>query len=30
VKRIVDAKTLAISDPPSIADLVAKLKGATA
>jgi [acyl-carrier-protein] S-malonyltransferase len=28
VKRIVDAKTLAISDPPSIADLVAKLRGA--
>jgi len=30
VKRIVDAKTLAISDPPSISDLVAKLKGAPA
>ncbi len=28
VKRIVDARTLAISDPPSIADLVAKLKAA--
>jgi [acyl-carrier-protein] S-malonyltransferase len=30
VKRIVDARTLAVSDPPSIADLVAKLKGARA
>ncbi|MBI2773101.1 MAG: ACP S-malonyltransferase [Chloroflexi bacterium] len=30
VKRIVHAKTMAISDPPSIADLVAKLKGAPA
>jgi len=30
VKRIVDARTLAISDPPSIADLVAKLKRAPA
>lgn len=30
VKRIVEARTLAISDPPSIADLVAKLKGAAA
>lgn len=29
VRRIVDARTLAISDPPSIADLVAKLKGAS-
>jgi len=28
VKRIVDARTVAISDPPSISDLVAKLKGA--
>jgi [acyl-carrier-protein] S-malonyltransferase len=30
IKRIVDAKTLAISDPPSIADLVARLKAAHA
>lgn len=30
VKRIVEARTLAISDPPSIADLVAKLKRAPA
>ncbi|MDE3192240.1 MAG: ACP S-malonyltransferase [Chloroflexota bacterium] len=29
VKRIVDARTLAVSDPPSIADLVAKLRGAS-
>lgn len=29
VKRIVDARTLAISDPPSIAELVAKLRGAS-
>ncbi len=26
VKRIVDARTLAVSDPPSISDLIAKLK----
>ena len=30
VKRIVDARTVAISDPPSIADLMAKLRGAPA
>lgn len=30
VKRIVDARTVAISDPPSISDLVAQLKGAPA
>ncbi len=30
IKRIVDAKTLAVSDPPSIADLVARLKGVPA
>ncbi|HEX9435885.1 MAG TPA: ACP S-malonyltransferase [Candidatus Limnocylindria bacterium] len=30
VKRIVDARTVAVSDPPSISDLVAKLKGAPA
>lgn len=29
VRRIVDARTLAVSDPPSISDLLAKLKGAT-
>lgn len=29
IKRIVDAKTLAISDPPSISDFIAKLKGAS-
>lgn len=28
VKRIVDARTLAVSDPPSIADLLAKLRAA--
>ncbi len=28
IKRIVDARTLAISDPPSISDLIAKLRGA--
>lgn len=30
VKRIVEARTVAVSDPPSISDLVAKLKGASA
>ena len=30
VKRIVDARTVAVSDPPSIAELIAKLKGAPA
>ncbi len=29
VKRIVDARTLAVSDPPSIAELIAKLRGAS-
>lgn len=29
VKRIVDARTVAVSDPPSISDLLARLKGAT-
>jgi [acyl-carrier-protein] S-malonyltransferase len=29
VKRIVDARTLAVSDPPSITDLLAKLRGAS-
>lgn len=29
VKRIVDAKTYAVSDPPSISHLIAKLKGAS-
>jgi len=29
VRRIVDARTLAVSDPPTMSDLLAKLKGAS-